>query len=176
MKLLVKDIIDNFGLDVDGLFQNDEISIKLSDLRNFNEITIGKIIATNFNFQNIREINFVMSNLLQLDFLNTVKEVIESDYTPTSEYSKQAKTLRDNWESFLNIFELRNKIVHSLKVDMIVISTSLEILMDCAVCFLMTSGLITTERLLFQHGKADEKIRKILYKKIEDFKKIKNTK
>jgi len=100
-------------VDVTKLVQN-ELRIPITDLDNIRDknFTRGGIIATNFNFQNLADVNYIFSRIFKLNLIETLK-----DYTnwPNSPFTQKSdiKKIADNWESFEKMFEERNKIVHT---------------------------------------------------------------
>ncbi|AJW71052.1 hypothetical protein [Nitrosopumilus adriaticus] len=109
-------LVDDYDLNVERLFQGSEIPIPIKYFKEIQkkDFTKGKIIAANFNFQNSSEINKVFSNLLGLNFFDTLHDWIrfgiKNNIVPESEIH-----LIDNWDKFQEIFSLRNTLVHTLQ-------------------------------------------------------------
>lgn len=117
IKKLVADLIDNFDANTDGLFQTPEVSISLSKLDSLKQnITKGRIVSTNFNFQDPKIIQFVLSNLLGVNFFETLKKAIAEGVPPFNDpkFSGDGKKLLENWDFLLSVFEKRNMIAHSI--------------------------------------------------------------
>jgi len=100
-------------IDITDLVQNElRIPITALDQIKDKNFTKGGIIATNFNFQNLKDIDFVFSRIYKLNFLETLKDYKNWPKNPYS-YSKDVKKISDNWKKFEGMFEERNKIVHT---------------------------------------------------------------
>lgn len=93
----VERLIDKQGLEYDEL----KLSISLPDLNKIKksgDITPGKIVTSELNFQDPKVINMVFSQLLQIDFFSAIKK--EASYM-------------ENWQKeYRELLDLRNKIVH----------------------------------------------------------------
>ncbi len=107
----MKYLIDSHNLDVSSL-------VKISEpVGNYSK---GVIVATNFNFQNLNDIDLVYTKLLRLKFLETLKEFVSSPastgaadiFAMTS--FRDPDSLAENWDNFRNLFTLRHEIVHTI--------------------------------------------------------------
>lgn len=118
LKYHVIRIIDDYQLDIISLFDNKEflVSIHNIDYIKKKDFTKGRIVATNFNFQNPNDINFVFSKLLQVDFFSLLREILAMKmFTKSTRFSKKTNQLLKYWDEFIEIFEIRNEIIHSVK-------------------------------------------------------------
>lgn len=99
-KSKVEFLIDEQGLVYDEL----KLSISLPDLnkiKNSGEITPGKIVTSELNFQDPTVINMVFSKLLQInDFFFELTRKPHSDF------------MKDWQKEYRELLDLRNKIVH----------------------------------------------------------------
>jgi RiboL-PSP-HEPN len=77
------------------------------------KLTKGQFFASQFNFVNAEEINWVFSRLLGLWFFDTVKRF--NKYPLKNPYPHSKGFVR-NWHNFEEMFELRNRIVHSMEL------------------------------------------------------------
>lgn len=106
-------LVDYYGFDISNLFDTNSIEIpfRAFDEIKSNRITKGRIVATNFNFQDISDINKVFSKLLDFDFKETVKSI------PINE--KYYGNPFVNWDKFWNLLRHRHQLVHefSTKTD-----------------------------------------------------------
>jgi len=105
--------VDYYGFDISNLFDTNSIEIpfRAFDEIKSNRITKGLIVATNFNFQDISDINKVFSKLLDFDFKEIVKSI------PINE--KYYDNPFVNWDNFWNLLHHRHQLVHefSIKTD-----------------------------------------------------------
>lgn len=110
VKNLVIHLIDKFERPYEKLFKESVIELPLTKIEKIisEEITIGKIIATSFNFQNLNDINFVLSTLCEIQFLEKIK---------TYKIIEENNFIR-NWDNFFKIFKLRHNIVHTISIGM----------------------------------------------------------
>lgn len=110
-------IIDQQNIDVAPLFQKGESTIPIDSIDEIKkkEFTKGRVVATNFSFQNPKDINFVFSHLLNIDFFDTIRDFKNLEDIKNDVDSKDLTGFIENWDNFLEIFEIRNQIVHSLK-------------------------------------------------------------
>lgn len=119
LKKMIINLIDKNNLEIKKLFSTGEIIISINDFKILKnkKITEGRLIASNFNFQNKDEINFVFSRLLGLDFYETIQKfILHPTFSKDKGTAGYFSTLNKNWDSLMNLFELRNKIVHSINV------------------------------------------------------------
>ena len=78
-------------------------------------LNLGELIAKNYNFQNLDEINRVYSKILKFSFYEKLKEVIK-----TPEYKKDISYLRLNEDFYplINeVIEIRHKSIHDLDLS-----------------------------------------------------------
>ena len=115
--VLVKEYYDKNNFDLSKFFQNTKISIQSSKSIKKHKMTFKKneIISSNFNFQNLDVINDVMSEILGVNFINSMVDYLQ---TPTNTNAKEPfakKNLLKYWSDFNQMFDDRNKISHSIK-------------------------------------------------------------
>lgn len=117
-KNIVADLIDNYHMNPIELFKNSEIhspNVIPDKLEKF--ITPGRIVATNFNFQDPEEINFVISNLLRIDFFGSLRR-FSWGFDYDVETKQQVEEDRKMWfPMFLQSIRLRHKIAHEHSED-----------------------------------------------------------
>lgn len=77
------------------------------------KLTKGQFFASQFNFVNPEDIQWVFSRLLGLKFLDTVKRF--NRYPLSNPYPGSIGFVR-NWNRFMRMFEWRNQIVHSMEL------------------------------------------------------------
>jgi len=77
------------------------------------KLTKGQFFASQFNFVSADEIDWVFSRLLGLRFFDTVKKF--NRYPIRNPYPGSMGFVR-NWPNFEEMFELRNRIVHSMEL------------------------------------------------------------
>ena len=111
MTALARDAISNRDPDL-KLFFTDDWKIPLSKIDTILNSKLSKsaIITSNFNFQNIEDIDTVFSKLLRLDFVDSVQQL--------PNISSELKSIKDsknnfNKFNFNDLFEKRHLIVHS---------------------------------------------------------------
>jgi hypothetical protein len=75
-------------------------------------LTRGQVFASQYNFANPEETNWVFSRLLGLDFFETIKKI---NRYPIKNPWPGSRGLVRNWKNFMKMFEWRNEIVHSMK-------------------------------------------------------------
>ena len=157
---IVSKLIDKYDLDASDLFQGSEIPIPI---KNFKEIqgkdfTKGKIIAINFNFQNFQETNRVFSQILGIDFFETLKDWIvfgiQQETIPESEIH-----LVENWDDFQDMFSLRNEIVHTLQTPYKIRKDAeyFERLWDTVWHFINCVYNLSEDVILYKRGKIKNK-------------------
>lgn len=105
---LVVKLIDVYNLPYKKLFDDDLVQISLSRFEEIKtgKMTEGKIIASNFNFQEKGQINKVITNLINLPFFDTIGNL----YRIGTENNKFVQ----NWDNFFEIVNERHKLVHTL--------------------------------------------------------------
>lgn len=78
--------------------------------------TEGKIAASMFNFQNSRELDSVMSNILTYSFFDEIKKFWRT-HLMRHAWDAQARTIEDlmlrDWDKYMKLFKIRNEITHS---------------------------------------------------------------
>jgi hypothetical protein len=79
---------------------------------NKGKYTAGALVATNFNYSNYDDIQKILSKLLGLNFLSTVREL---DRTHPYEYVEGGISLDNNWDDFRVMFDLRDDIAHEIR-------------------------------------------------------------
>lgn len=173
MKNLVKELIDIEKLDTSKLFKNNEVIISLNKLDNFKQnITVGKIVATSFNFQNPKEIKFVLSNLFELDFMETFKILMSSTGNEFKNLEEGRKPLRDNLELFFDMFKIRNEIAHSINLSQKLDKFKENDVISVAVYFIMfTSALSKMFVKYLKTGKTFPELDKVLKEQSEIWRK-----
>lgn len=110
----VKFVVDKNDLDIKSLFDGN-ITFSLDDLDRMQKegsLTEGNIVASNFNFGNLTEINHVCSHLLNLDFLDYVHKLNDIDQT---RYVLHGRPIPLNYGKLIEAYQLRNEIVHEFK-------------------------------------------------------------
>ncbi|MGI0074124.1 MAG: hypothetical protein ACREA3_09980 [Nitrosotalea sp.] len=116
-KILVSELIDKYELPIDELLEKDEISISLSQLKDIKKknITRGRIIATNFNFQDPQVINKVISKLFDIHFFEQIQTYAKKHVmsSPKVDLMNHESDLLQNWNEFMQIFKLRHTLIHS---------------------------------------------------------------
>lgn len=89
----------------------------------FSDIKVGvplhdQVISA-FSFTNLNDVNYVFSTLLDLEFLQEIKQEsirYEPDYFLEDAHIKRTKPLHKNWDFVCSIFQLRHDIVHHNKL------------------------------------------------------------
>lgn len=148
-KRLLKSLIDSNNFKVKNLFQRDELHIRLEslDALKSDELTKGVIIASNFNFQNVDEVNYVFSNLFKMDFFDTLLEFCNLpqiiDGEDASHYLEDRQFLLKNWDHLKEITELRNKIVHNINSDVKYNEDQIHVLIHTVSVFLLEMVFFT---------------------------------
>jgi len=138
-------LIDVYKLPYTNLFENPNINIpisKLKDIKN-DTITEGKIIATSFNMQDISEINQVFSKLIMPDFLKKVK-----GSKINREKKKESNKYIANWDKFLNIFNDRHNLVHTLNRQAIYSDKELQQIIEASQWFILFFELLIGHHLI----------------------------
>jgi len=180
LKKHVSNIIDNNHLDIIPLFDNQEFTISISNIDYIKkkDFTKGSIVATNFNFQNPNDINFVYSKLLQLDFFNLVKQSLTLPIMQDSvRFSKKANQLLKFWEELMEISEIRNEIVHSIdktrnqKKSLIYYKRIYaNVLLFTIICTILSEAVLD-----FKKGKPIyDDLKKLIAEKLDEYKKKNN--
>lgn len=113
-KNLTRKIIDEYHMEPTGIFEKDEIKISLFDLEEIKKnkkITVGRIVSNEINFQNPKEIDYVLSKLIGGSFFGTVSERVK-----TKMFSMKRDDVEYffNWNDFYGLFRKRNRIVHEV--------------------------------------------------------------
>jgi len=148
-KRLLKSLIDSNNFKIKNLFQRDELHIRLESLDSLKseELTKGAIIASNFNFQNLNEIDYIFSNLFKFNFFETLlkfcelPQVIDGEDAQT--YLSNRQLLLKNWNRLDEITEFRNMIVHNINYDVKYDNDEIHLLIDTASVFLLEMVFFT---------------------------------
>jgi hypothetical protein len=106
------------------------------------QYTAGAFVGTNFNYSNYEDIQKILSRLLDLNFLSTVREL---DRTDPYKYVKGAISLESNWDHFREMFDLRDDIAHEMK-DAKLSKTRLLSLADNTMNFLDAASWMCHEK------------------------------
>lgn len=161
------------NVDVTDFVQNElRIPITALDQIKDEHFTKGGIIATNFNFQNLKDIDFVFSRIYKLNFLETLKDYKNWPKNPYS-YSKDVKKISDNWEKFEGMFEERNKLVHTdYSVGKKRSTKYYETLRVVTTLFCVHTFILLAFMREYQNKKSkNHELRKFLRKKYDEYKK-----
>ena len=118
--------IDDYKIDISKITGTDEVILplsKISEMKNGN-VTKGKIVVANFNFENPRVIDEVVSSIIETKFFSLVKKFCQehkvhdlASTPPDTEILEKETDLVKNWNEFISIFDLRNKVAHSTKTN-----------------------------------------------------------
>jgi hypothetical protein len=102
--------IDNFNMNISKVVK-EEVRIPLSAFEEISkdDLTRGKLIASNFNFAKLDDFDDFFSKALKIRCLKILKEF---DRLDPSNYFHYAASLNRNWRSFTEMFQLRNRVVH----------------------------------------------------------------
>jgi len=102
--------IDKWNTDISKVVQ-EEVRIPLSAFEYISKgnITRGSLVASNFSFAQPSDINEFFSKALSIKCFEILKEF---DRLDPSNYFPYAASLNRNWKSFMQMFELRNSLVH----------------------------------------------------------------
>lgn len=157
---IVSELIDDYDLDVTSLFQGTEIPIPIKHFKEIQkkDFTKGKIMAINFNFQNINEIDKVFSHLLGLNFFETLKDWIDFGIE-RKVISKSEVHLLENWDKFQEMFSLRNEIVHTLQTPHKIRKNVdyFKSLWDTTWHFINCVHNLSEDVIAYRHGKVKDK-------------------
>lgn len=104
---IARRMVDEQKLDVTSLVDHKSLQEVIEK-----GLTVGQLVATNFDFTNYSTISKFFSKLLQLDFFKTVQALDKRD---RYWFVVGAISLDKNWSEFERMFELRNDIVHAMK-------------------------------------------------------------
>ena len=127
-------MIDEGKLDASKVMDKKSLDEEL----NKGHYTAGKLVAMNFNYSNYEDIQKILSKLLDLDFLSTVREL---ERTEPYKYVEGANSLDNNWDDFRKMFDLRDDIAHEMK-DSKLSKTQLLSLADNTMNFLDAASWI----------------------------------
>jgi hypothetical protein len=105
---IVRRLVDEQKLDAFKVMDKKSLEEEV----NRGRYTAGQIVATTFNYANYEHIQTILSGLLDIDFMETVREL---DRTDPYKYAKGAISLDNNWEEFRKMFDLRDDIPHEMK-------------------------------------------------------------
>lgn len=148
-KRILKNIIDKNDFKVKNLFQRDELHVKLESLDDLKseELTKGTIIASNFNFQNLYEVDYIFSNLFKLNFFETLLEFCnlpqKTEGEDAQDYFENRQFLLRNWDLLKDTIELRNKIVHNINYNVEYNEERIHLLIDTVSTFLIEMAFFT---------------------------------
>jgi hypothetical protein len=109
-----KYVVDNNNMAIQGLFSGD-ISFPLSELNQLlkeGSLTNGNIVASSFNFADLNQINYVVSKLLNLDYLDCIHKLNDIDQT---RYVLDGHPIPLDYGKLNEAYQMRNEIVHELK-------------------------------------------------------------
>lgn len=132
---IVRRLVDERNLDASKIMTKKSLKEQLSK----GQDTAGELVAMTPNYANYVEIDGVLSKLLDLKFLSTVRELDRTD--PYKKYAEGAVPLNNNWKEFKEMFDLRDDIVHEMK-DAVLCSTKLLSLADNTMNFLDAASWI----------------------------------
>jgi len=172
---LSQQLIDKHNVDIKKLFTNNELTISIDDIERIKaDMTKGKIISTNFNFQNKKDINFVFSHLFKINFLETFKIILEKD---VGDFFKGVEDLPKefsvDWDKFFNIFDVRNEIAHSVNITKKLTHKEIVNVRTNSFAFLAITIILSIDIMhLKQSGSLENKeLEKILMKQFKDWEK-----
>lgn len=117
-KRIIRDEIDRNKINVKNFFYKKDILLRISDLDSIKDVefTKGAIVASNFNMQNLVDLDEVLSNITGVNFFETLLELLKIPNDPKINFDEEALTERFEfvayWDKFKEIFETRNKIIH----------------------------------------------------------------
>jgi hypothetical protein len=102
--------IDDRNVDISKVVGG-EITIPLTAFESItrHQLTKGSLVASNFSFARPTQINDFFSNTLNLDFFALIKEL---DRLDPYNYFHYAASLNRNWIKFMEMFDLRDRLVH----------------------------------------------------------------
>ncbi len=105
--------IDDRNVDISKVVGG-EITIPLTafDSITRHQLTKGSLVASNFSFARPNQINDFFSKTLNLDFFALIKEL---DRLDPYNYFHYAASLNRNWIKFMEMFDLRDRLVHEKK-------------------------------------------------------------
>lgn len=159
-------VVDNHKIDVFQLLDKNEISIPITKLDELQKIKItkGKIVASNFNFQNISEINHVFSTIFGINFLTNIKKLakkhlitrlLDDKHPYKKEIEKKENYFIEFWADFLKIFSLRNSLVHSTKTNVTWDAEKLWHMYESILTFLVTADFFIDMQLMWIKDKKE---------------------
>lgn len=141
----IQKMIDEEGFEPKGIFQNDEITIsilELKEIKSDGDVTTGKIVSNKLSFQRPDDINFVLSNLLGYNYFERVNKVRYS-YT----FPNDVNSVDFNLKEFHELFSLRHQIVHELNSKTEIDSNKLSRLLGQTLLFIIISQNLIQESL-----------------------------
>ena len=158
-KRILKMLINSEVFKIKNLFERDEIHIKLDsfeDLKTSN-ISKGDIVASNFNLQNLNELNYVFSRICRLDFFETFIKLLElpakTKHDEVEDIFEQREALLTNWDALMTLTNLRNKIVHNATEDVQMEIIELKNMLETTSFFILHLGFFVV--LLLEIKKHD---------------------
>jgi hypothetical protein len=120
LRLMAAMIVDKNGVDFSKFFTDyhdfetmlKKVNQSMGRRGRRKKLTKGQFFASNFDFVNPDEINWVFSRLLGLKFFDTVKLI---NRYPLSQPWRGSRGFVRNWKKFMKMFEWRHQIVHSME-------------------------------------------------------------
>jgi hypothetical protein len=105
---IVRRLVDERNLDTSRIIDKKS----LEEVVKKGKYSAGQLVGTNYNYANYDDIQKVFSELIDLDFLGTIRELERTD---PYKYVKRAISLDNNWREFKQMFDLRDDIAHEMK-------------------------------------------------------------
>lgn len=141
-------VVDEYGLDITELFK-DEICVPIAHLDRIlkeHKLTKGNIVASSYNFADPNQINELFIKLVKLDlsfesdfkFFDVIQKV---QRTNRIRYLFRGKPIDINYEKFMEVFRLRNAIVHEMK-DIELSNDTIRSLWESTINILDASNMI----------------------------------
>ena len=149
---MVRMTIDTLQFEFMGIFPNDEIKISLLDLKEIKKnekITEGRIISSSFNFQNLDEIDSVMSKLFGKSFFGEISKKI----TKYSFSKMHPKGYGFDWKEIRELFQIRHDVVHRMENVQNLNEQKLLRFTSHALVLCSLSQIIQTEEFVKRQGK-----------------------
>lgn len=138
-KSIARKNIDNWNMNISNIVI-EEIRIPLSAFEEISkgDLTRGKLIASNFSFAKLDDIDDFFSKALKIQWLEILKEF---DRLDPSNYFHYAASINRNWKSFTEMFELRNRVVHD-KEQVKLTTNQLRSLCNCTMNLLDAAQIV----------------------------------
>jgi hypothetical protein len=106
---IVRRLVDERNLDASKVLQKKSLKEEVKK----GQHTAGEFLATGYqNYSNCKDVQKVLSKLLDIDFMSTIREL---DRTDNYTYVKGAISLDNNWDEFRRMFDLRDDIAHQME-------------------------------------------------------------